>query len=163
MVYEALRRSQVAAAQNDARGATRSRREGHDHAQDEVGLRGGALQRPRRATLDDLREAVTTLEDAERIARRVLGGAHPTTLGIGPSLADRARRAAAPASTMVDASLDAKPAPVTSARHAAAACPKRDLTPLVADLDRSSASSSTLLLSVLGGQSIEFRPPSPSC
>ena len=30
------------------------------------------------ATLDDLREAVTTLEDADRIARRVLGGAHPT-------------------------------------------------------------------------------------
>ena len=29
------------------------------------------------ATLDDLREAVTTLEDTERIARRVLGGAHP--------------------------------------------------------------------------------------
>ena len=29
------------------------------------------------ATLDDLREAVTTLEDAERIARRVFGGAHP--------------------------------------------------------------------------------------
>ena len=31
------------------------------------------------ATLDDLREAVTTLEDAGRIARRVHGGAHPTT------------------------------------------------------------------------------------
>ena len=31
---------------------------------------------------DDLREAVTTLEDTERIARRVLGGAHPTTTGI---------------------------------------------------------------------------------
>ena len=29
------------------------------------------------ATLDDLREAVTTLEDTERTARRVLGGAHP--------------------------------------------------------------------------------------
>ena len=29
------------------------------------------------ATLDDLREAVATLEDAEPIARRVLGGAHP--------------------------------------------------------------------------------------
>ena len=29
------------------------------------------------ATLDDLREAVTTLEDAERTARRVFGGAHP--------------------------------------------------------------------------------------
>ena len=34
------------------------------------------------ATLDDLREAVTTLEDVERTARRVLGGAHPTTEGI---------------------------------------------------------------------------------
>ncbi len=31
------------------------------------------------ATLDDLREAVTTLEEVERIARRVLGGAQPTT------------------------------------------------------------------------------------
>ena len=29
------------------------------------------------AALDDLREAVTTFEDAERTARRVLGGAHP--------------------------------------------------------------------------------------
>ena len=34
------------------------------------------------ATLDDFREAVETLVDAERIARRVLGGAHPTTTGI---------------------------------------------------------------------------------
>ena len=31
------------------------------------------------ATLDDLREAVTTLEEIEPIARRVLGGAHPLT------------------------------------------------------------------------------------
>ena len=38
------------------------------------------------ATLDDLREAVTTLEDAARIARRVLGGAHPTMGGIETSL-----------------------------------------------------------------------------
>ena len=29
------------------------------------------------ATLDDLREAVTTVEDLERTTRRVLGGAHP--------------------------------------------------------------------------------------
>ena len=29
------------------------------------------------ATLDDLREAVTTLEETERSARRVLGAAHP--------------------------------------------------------------------------------------
>ena len=39
----------------------------------------GALCQDDGATLDDVREAVTTLEDAERIARRVLGGAHPTT------------------------------------------------------------------------------------
>ena len=31
------------------------------------------------ATLDDLREAVSTLEDAGRTARRVLGGSHPLT------------------------------------------------------------------------------------
>ena len=34
------------------------------------------------ATLDDLREAVETLADAERIARRVFGGAHPLTVHI---------------------------------------------------------------------------------
>jgi len=37
----------------------------------------GALYADPASTLDDLREAVTTLEDTERIARRVLGGAHP--------------------------------------------------------------------------------------
>ena len=31
------------------------------------------------ATLDDLREAVTTLEDVQRTARRVFGGTHPLT------------------------------------------------------------------------------------
>jgi hypothetical protein len=30
-------------------------------------------------TLDEAREAVTTLEDVERTSRRVLGGAHPFT------------------------------------------------------------------------------------
>ena len=34
------------------------------------------------ATLDDLREAVTTLEETSRAARRVLGGAHPLTVDI---------------------------------------------------------------------------------
>ena len=34
------------------------------------------------ATLDDLREAVTTLEEIERTARRVLGGAHPLVVHI---------------------------------------------------------------------------------
>jgi len=40
-----------------------------------------SLYRDEGARLDDLREAVTTLEDTTRIARRVLGGAHPTTVG----------------------------------------------------------------------------------
>ena len=39
----------------------------------------GALHEDPAATLDDLREAVTTLEEIEPSARRVLGGAHPTT------------------------------------------------------------------------------------
>ena len=38
------------------------------------------------ATLDDLREAVTTLEETERTARRVLGGAHPLVSSIGAFL-----------------------------------------------------------------------------
>ena len=38
------------------------------------------------ATLDDLREAVSTLEDLERTARRVLGCAHPAVMGIQQSL-----------------------------------------------------------------------------
>ena len=41
-----------------------------------------ALHEDPGATLDDLREAVTTLEDTDRIARRVLGGARPLTLAI---------------------------------------------------------------------------------
>ena len=39
-----------------------------------------AVYRDDGATLDDLREAVATLEDAERIARRVFGGQHPLTV-----------------------------------------------------------------------------------
>ena len=38
------------------------------------------------ATLDDVREAVTTLEDTERIARRVFGCTHPMTGAIGGEL-----------------------------------------------------------------------------
>ena len=45
-----------------------------------------ALSRDPGAALDDLREAVTTLEDTKRTARRVLGGAHPVTQGIEYSL-----------------------------------------------------------------------------
>ena len=45
-----------------------------------------ALCRDPAATLDDLREGVTTIEENLRIARRVLGGAHPATAGIESDL-----------------------------------------------------------------------------
>ena len=38
------------------------------------------------ASLEELRESVETLEDTARTARRVLGGAHPTTTGIEKAL-----------------------------------------------------------------------------
>ena len=41
-----------------------------------------ALYEDADATLDDVREAVTTLEETARTARRVLGGAHPLTVDI---------------------------------------------------------------------------------
>ena len=45
-----------------------------------------ALIRDPSATLDDVREAVTILEDADRTARRLLGGAHPLAAGIESAL-----------------------------------------------------------------------------
>jgi hypothetical protein len=53
------------------------------------------------STLDDLREAVTTLDEIERTARRVLGGAHPHAVEIETLLQDaraalRAREAPSP-------------------------------------------------------------------
>ena len=47
---------------------------------------GRAIHKDPAATLDDLREAVTTLVDAERIARRVFGGAHPLAVDLEDSL-----------------------------------------------------------------------------
>ena len=47
-----------------------------------------ALYRDAAATFDDLREAVTTLEDVTRIARRVFGGAYPLTVNIEEELRD---------------------------------------------------------------------------
>ena len=44
------------------------------------------------STLDDLREAVTTLDEIERTSRRVFGGAHPITFSIDRDL--RVARAA---------------------------------------------------------------------
>ena len=45
-----------------------------------------ALYNDTGATLDDLREAVATLEDAEPTARRVLGSAHPLAKTIGNNI-----------------------------------------------------------------------------
>ena len=45
-----------------------------------------ALNNDPDATLDDVREAVTTLQDAGRTARQVLGGANPTTVDIEGAL-----------------------------------------------------------------------------
>ena len=59
---------------------------------------GGVSRAPRAlfenegATLDDLREAVTTLDETVRTARRVFGGAHPIARAI--EIALRTARAA---------------------------------------------------------------------
>ena len=45
-----------------------------------------ALYSAEGATRDDLREAVTTLEETARIARRVFGGAHPIVVRMETSL-----------------------------------------------------------------------------
>ena len=49
-------------------------------------LYGLALRMDKDATLDDLREAVTTFEELEQTTRRVLGGTHPFVEDIGISL-----------------------------------------------------------------------------
>ena len=54
-----------------------------------------ALHQDADATLDDLRESVTTLEELERTARRVLGDAHPLTGRIELHLREEARAALA--------------------------------------------------------------------
>ena len=45
-----------------------------------------ALCKDTAVPLDDLRDAVTTLEDATPTARRVLGGAHPTVMHVEETL-----------------------------------------------------------------------------
>ena len=59
---------------------------------------------PDGATLEDLREAESKLEDTERIARRVLGGAHPLTSAMDEALENaraalRARETPPPSSS----------------------------------------------------------------
>ena len=80
-------------------------------------LRGGALQDP--DARDDLREAVTTLEETERTARRVLGGAHPLIVEMEPALKNsraalRAREATTGTSSGTPSLGHADPAAVRS-------------------------------------------------
>ena len=56
--------------------------EGHDVTFRMRWAYAGALYMDEAATLEDLREAVTTLEETARTARRVLGSAHPTTASV---------------------------------------------------------------------------------
>ena len=65
------------------------------------------------ATLDDLHEAEATLEDTERIARRVLGGAHPLTSTIEDDL--QTVRAALAAREMQTTTLMSETAPLRPA------------------------------------------------
>ena len=100
----ALRRRQRH-ARRCPRGRDDARGSGADHAardgrrapalrNDRAGFAKSASRPPRPryndrgATLDDVREAVTTLEDTIRIARRVLGGTHPLTAEIEAELRD---------------------------------------------------------------------------
>ena len=60
------------------------------------------LHRDDDATLDDVREAVETLEETERIARRVFGGAHPLVADFERTLRD-ARAALRARETLAEA------------------------------------------------------------
>ena len=60
--------------------------EGHDLTLAMRWIYAGVLYEDASATLDDLREAVTTLEDTTRIAQRVYGASHPYTTGHEESL-----------------------------------------------------------------------------
>ena len=63
-------------------GARRTLGEGHEYTLKMRRVYAQAMYKDGAATLDDLREAVTTLEETERTTRRVLGSAHPLTENI---------------------------------------------------------------------------------
>ena len=67
------------------------RRVGRDDSEVSIRMRAlyaQALYKDLGASLDGLREAVKTLEDTDRIARRVFGGAHPLVLQVERALRD---------------------------------------------------------------------------
>ena len=68
--------------------ARRVLRESHDITLKMDWIYAEALYKDPAATLDDLREAMTSLIGTERTARRVLGGAHPLTPQIEDDLQD---------------------------------------------------------------------------
>ena len=75
--------------------------EGHEFTLNMKKSYAGSLVINNGATLDDLREAITTLEELAPTARRVLGGAHPIATEIQLCLQDaraalRTREEAAP-------------------------------------------------------------------
>ena len=77
------------AATNVARSASLAQRilgAGHEHTLRMRWNYARVLYENTAAALDDLREAMTTLEEIERIARRVFGGAHPLTSAIEEDL-----------------------------------------------------------------------------
>ena len=95
----------------------RARREGEENT---LRLRWNyarALSEDDGVTLDDLREAVTTFEDVERIAQRVVGGAHPLTKLFESHL----RRARAALRGREDAEPDVSAQELDAAETAAAA------------------------------------------
>ena len=61
-----------------------------------------ALYNDEGATLNDLREAVTMLQETERTAQRVLGGAHPLVARIEQSLRESQAALAGRPRTAVD-------------------------------------------------------------
>ena len=60
--------------------------EGHDLTLRMRTIYAQAIYKDPAATLDDLRETVTTLEESSQTARRVLGGANPVTGSIEQNL-----------------------------------------------------------------------------
>ena len=62
--------------------ARRTLTESHDLTLSMRSMYAQSLYKDPGATLDDLNEAVTTIEETAQTARRVLGGAHPDTAGI---------------------------------------------------------------------------------
>ena len=68
--------------------ARRSLGEGHETTLRMRWYYAGALYNDEGATLKDLREAVITLEELERTARRVFGSAHPLTEAVAAYLQD---------------------------------------------------------------------------